>query len=413
MYSKPPSEPASLSDHQLGLPPDPGTLRVDTIGVLLLLATGKKTILQSALACAAIALVTVFILPSIYVATTKMMPPQQTPSLATLMQGQLGSLANLSAGKDLGLKNPSDVYVTMLQSRTINRALIQRYNLIQVYGAKRMEDAEEDLRDATQITVGKDGVITVSVEDEDPKRAADIANDYVAELRKLSQTLSANEAQQRREFFQKQLDLARDELTKAEVQLRNTQEKTGLLEISTQGKLIIESVARLQAQIRAREVQLKSMQSFASPQNPDLMRLQGEVRELRAQLAKLEKNSGGEPGSTQIPAGKMPETGLEYLRNLREVNYYEIIFELLAKQYEAAKIDEARTSATIQVLDAALVPEKRSRPKRLTLIILAGLLGAIGAIFYLLARDGIERMNQDPDTFVKIRKLRDQLFARS
>jgi capsule polysaccharide export protein KpsE/RkpR len=306
------------------------------------------------------------------------LPPQQTQSLASAMLGQLGPLASL-AGRDLGLKNPNDIYVAMLESRTAGDALIQRFDLIRRYRSRSIGQARKELARRTAVINGKDGIISILYDDEDPKRAADISNAYVEELSKISRTLAITEAAERRVFYENQLRRAKEQLSDAETALRATQESTGLIEPGTQAKAIIDSVAGLRAQIAVKEVQLNTMSAFATDENPDYLLTRREIAGLRGQLAQLERDTGPQrKGDVQVATEKVPESGMEYLRGYRDVKYHETIFELIAKQYEVAKMDEGRDVALIQVLDPAIPPEKKSRPARLGMVLM-GVLGAAAA----------------------------------
>ncbi len=344
-------------------------------------------------------------MPNIYTGVTRILPPQQSQSTAAAMLGQLGALAGV-AGTSLGIKNPNDLYVGMLKSRTVADNLISRFELRKLYETKTADDARKALEGNSRVTSGKDGLIAIEFDDKDPKRAAAIANAYVEELYKLTQTLAVTEASQRRLFFEKQLALTKRELGNAEVALKTTQEETKLIKIDEQGRAIIEAFARLRAQVVAKEVQLGAMRSFATEQNPDLIRTQQELIGLRAQLAKMEKSHNPTQGDILVPTGQVPEAGLEYLRKLRDVKYYETIFELLAKQYEAAKIDEARDTSLIQVLDKALEPEKKSKPKRALIVILTALVFGFLAVIWAFIREAGEKARQNPEQAERLNLLR-------
>src|SRR3954469_20430103 len=340
---------------------DPGPANVasdeiDLLDLLIVLAKRKRLILTVTAASAVIALVVSLLLPNRYTATTKILPPQQSQSassmlLTQLAGGAMGPLAAL-AGSGLGLKNPSDIYLGILKSRTIEDALVAKFELMRVYRDKRVSEARKDLEKASDIITQKEGLISISVEDKDPKRAAALTNAYVAELRSVTQHLAISEASQRRLFFEQQVQQAKDDLSRAEVALKETQQKTGMIQIDSQAKAIIEAVGHLQAQVAAKEVQLQAMRSFATDQNPDTILAQQQLAALRTQLSKLENQQGTTiEGDPVVSTGKIPGAGLEYVRKFRDMKYYETIFELLAKQYEAAKIDEAREAAVIQVVD--------------------------------------------------------------
>ncbi len=364
---------SQLDKNQLGLPAagePPFSRGFDEEGrgglfeSLILIAKYKFAIFYFVVGSAALSLVIVMLLPRYYTAEAKILPPQQSQSMASAMLSQLGQLAPIiGASKDLGLHNPNDMYIAMLRSRTVADRMVDRFSLINTYGKKTRLDARQELDNLTQITSGKSGLIAISVEDRSPVRAAQIANAYIDELEKLTLTLAVSDAAKRRLFFEREMKTAGEELSTAELSLKTTEESTGIIQLDNQSKVMLQADADLRAQISGKEVQLSSMRSFATAENPDLMRVQGELSALRSQLARLEHGQGGS-SAVNVALEKVPGAGLEYVRKLREVKYRETLFELLAKQYEASKIDEARDSSVVQVLDLALPPEKKSWPKR-------------------------------------------------
>jgi len=377
----------------------------DALDLLIVLSREKRIVLRTTLAAALLAAIVALVLPNRYTATTSILPPQPSQSLAASMIGQLGALAPMAAmaQKDLGLKNPNDLYVGMLRSRTVEDALIRHFDLLRVYGDKRMSDAREDLEKASSIVAGKEGFVSISVEDKDRGRASQIANAYVAELRRLTQDLSVTEAEQRRIFFDRQLELAKNNLADAEQALKATEQATGLIQFDGQAKAIIEAVVKLRTLVAAKEVELHAMRLFSTEQNPDVLLGEQQLSGLRAQLARLEKQRGARGGATgdttrtttgnvQVPVGNLPEAGLQYVHKLRDVKYAEAMFELLAKQYEAARLDEAKTAAVIQVLDPAIEPDRKSSPQRSLLVVLAAVLGFVGSVGYVLAAEALGRL---------------------
>lgn len=355
---------------------------IHLLDLLIVLARHKRLVFGMPILFGVLALSVSLLITPKFTSTATIMPPQQQSSGMSAVLGQLGGLTGV-AGIG-GIKNPNDLYVGILGSRTIADNLIRQFKLQERYESKVIDDARKALANVSQIGAGKkDGLISISVEDKDPKFAADLANAYVDELVKLTQTMALSEASQRRLFFERQLKETKDQLANAEVVLRTTQEKTGMIQPEGQVQAIISSIAQIKGMIAAKEVQLNAMRTFAAGQNPELLRTQEELRGLKAQLLKLEKNRPTNDGDFMVPIGKIPAVGVEYVRSLREVKYYETMFELLAKQYELAKIDEAKDSSMIQLLDKAVPAERKSKPKRAT-ITLVGLIGG-GILGTLLA----------------------------
>jgi tyrosine-protein kinase Etk/Wzc len=311
----------------------------------------------------------------------------------------LGPMAAL-AQKDLGLKNPNDLYIGMLRSRTAEESLIRRFDLLRIYGDDKMSKAREDLEKASSIVLGKEGLLTISVEDKDRGRASEIANAYVDELRQLTQDLAVTEAGQRRIFFEQQLELAKNNLAGAEQALKETEQNTGLIQLDGQAKAIIESVVKLRAAIAAKKVELHTMRLFSTEQNPEVQLGEQQLSGMGAQLALLEKQGGGPrdvAGKVEVQVGNVPEAGLQYVRKLRDVKYAETLFELLAKEYEAARLDEARNAAVIQVVDLAIEPDRKSSPPRSLIITIVALLGFFASSGYVLAAEAIRRLRLNPE----------------
>jgi tyrosine-protein kinase Etk/Wzc len=410
--------PAIPGSSASGLSPAAPAARREThiLDLLIVLSRRKQIILWTTLAAALGAGIVSLLLPVRYTATATVLPPQQSPSLAAAMIGQLGALGPMAAmaQKDLGLKNPNDLYVGMLRSRTVEDALIQRFDLLRVYRDRKMSDAREDLEKASSIVLGKEGFVAISVEDKDRQRAPQIANAYVDQLRQLTQTLAVSEAGQRRAFFEQQLEMAKNNLADAEQALKQTEQKTGLIQLDGQAKAIIESVVKLRATVAAKEVELHARRLSSTEQNPDLQMAEQQLSGMRAQLALMEKQSG-DPGDVEIPAsavpsGNVPEAGLQYVRKLREVKYAETMFELLAKQYEAARLDEAKTAAVIQVLDPAIEPDRKSSPHRALIVAVAALLGFFASAGCIVLSVALREMQFDPGFALRFAALKTALL---
>jgi len=385
-----------------------GRSQLDVTELLLVLAQHKKRILQVTFAAALVALIVTLLLPNMYMATATILPPQQKTSSLNLI-GQIGAIAGLGAG-DLGLKNPADIFVAMLTSRTIEDNLINRFDLRKIYWIKRYQDARKKLEGRSEIIATKEGLISISVTDRDPKRAAEIANAYVDELHGLNQNLAITEAGQRRLFYEQQIKVEQNELSAAELALKHVQEKSGLLQPDAQGKTMIASIADLRAQVASHEVQLQTMRSYATSNNPDLKRAEVELAGLRGELAKLEHaNTAAGNGNIAIPARQMPEAELEYLRRARELKYHEALYEFLGKQLEAARIDEANDTLLVQVVDKAVPPEKNSSPHRMLIVMVATVLAFLLACMWVLVVEVLRRKQQDPSEGPRLGLLWDSL----
>src|SRR5581483_7133258 len=343
---------------------------LDLLGVLLIIMRRRKKILILTLAAAILATLIVIVTPNMYTATTSILPPQQNESSANVLVGQIGMLSGLSAS-DLGLKNPSDIFIGVLKSRSIQDALIDQFDLRRVYWVKRYEDARRRLNQNSEILAEKEGLISISVSDRDPHRAADLANAYVDQLRLLNQNLAVSEATQRRLFYEQKLAAERNDLASAELSLKQAEDKTGLIQPDVQSRAIIDAIADTRAKVGIQEVKLQAMRTYATPNNPDLKRAEEELAGMRGQLAQLERSTGElGNGNPEIPTRRLPEAQLDYLRRTRDLKYHEALYDFLSKQLEAARIDEAKQAVLIQVVDKAIAPEKKSAPHRVLAVML-------------------------------------------
>lgn len=375
------------------------------LDLLIVLAKHKRLVLGVPLVAAvATAIITLF-LPNIYTGTTRILPPQQSASAASALLNQLGGglggLLGAAGGAALGVRNPNDLYIGMLKSRTVADSLISRFELGKVYGEDRPSDIRKRLEKETTIGAGRDGIIAIEVDDKDPKRAADLANGYVDELRKLTKVLAVTEASQRRLFFEQQLLQAKDSLTAAEIAARQGLQKGGIAQVDAQGRSMIAVTARLRAEISAKEVQLGAMRTFAAEGNPELQRTQQELESLRRELSRVE---GSSPLTALGKGESSGGSGLDNLSRLRDVKYYEFLYELLAKQYELAKIDEAKDSVVIQVVDVAIPPDRKSKPLRALIVVLVGLTVGFVMVLWVLIREWAERAQ--PKEKAKLRTIR-------
>ena len=377
----------------------------DAIELLLVLARKKKQILQITLVATLLAAIVSFLLPKMYTATATILPPERRQSTLSSILGQLGALSG-AAGRELGLKNPGDLCVAMLKSRTIEDRLVNRFDLRKVYWVKRYEDARKKLEKRSDIIATDEGLVSIAVKDRDPNRAADIANAYVEELRLLNEKVAVTEAAQRRLFYQLKVDTEREALSEAETSLQRVEEKGGLLQPEAQGKAIIEAVADMRAQVAIHEVQVQAMRTYATQNNPDLKRAEQELGALRSQLAKLERDTGElGNGNLEVPTRKLPEVQLEYQRRLRDLKYHEALYEFLGKQLEAARIDEGKDVSVVQVIDKAVAPEKKSSPKRVFIIGATALIALALSCLGVILIESLRRRQQYPDERARLALL--------
>jgi uncharacterized protein involved in exopolysaccharide biosynthesis len=388
---------------------DPSSQELHLLDLLTILSIRRKFIICFTACVAILAAITVLLIPSRYTAFTLVLPPGQNSSMSSALLGQLGGSGALTslAGASLGIKNPGEIYVSLFRSRTVEDSIIQRFGLMARYGAKMPSNARTAFEaHSTVALAAKDGLITISVTDRDPGKAAEIANGYIDEFRKLSANLAITEASQRRIFFQQQLKEAKENLAAAEEAMKGTEQSTGVFQIDSQTRVLIESAAALRAQIVAKEVQIQGMRSYATEDNPEIFEAKQQLAALQAQLARLADADQDSSSGLIVPKGKVPEAGMEYIRKLRDVKYYDTISELIAKQFEMAKLDEARQGAVIQVVDVAVPPDHRSYPKRTITVILAMVLAFFVACGWGILAESLRRLDSNPAERQRLDALR-------
>ena len=364
---------------------------LSAFGALLQLARGKRLVALVTGIATLVGIVVSLLLPVSYTATTRIMTPQQTQPSAAYLMGQLAlnpTAANPlggATGGSLGLRNPNELYLGLLASRPIADGIIGEFGLEGVYHVKDMTAARKALADRTAITSEKSTLIAISVTDTDKERAAHIANAYPEQLRALSKNLAVTEASQRRLFYEQRLKDAKEDLVSAELVVQQIQKKKGLVQLDAQTKALITSLADLHAQVAAKEVQLQALRSYSTEQNPEVQLLESQLSSLQDQSARLEERSGS-PESGGLDLADVAGAGAEYLRAEHELEYRQALFDLLLKQYDAARWDEARNAAVIQVVEEAIPPERKSAPRRTFIVLMFMALGLLGSWFYILGR---------------------------
>ncbi len=403
-----------LSETEMGIDPALEVLpegEVSLLDLLVLLVEKKRFILLFTLGASVLTAIVCMVLPVRYTGESSLMPPQQSSTGAGMLSqlvgggGGGGALAAF-AGSSLGIKSQNDTYISMFRSRTVEDAMVKRFDLIKAYHVKALSDARKAFEKRSTAVAGlKDGIIRISVDDPSPDRAAAMTNAFVEEFQRLASNVATTEAGQRRVFFEHELEEAKNNLANAEQDLKTSELKSGLIQPESESWAMIQSAASIQGQIAAKEVQLQGMSSFATDNNPDVIAAKRELDELKAQLSRLTGTSGS--GSELfVPKGKVPEAALEYVRKLREVKYRETIFQALATQYQLAKLDEAKQGAVFQIIDVAVPPDRRSFPHRTVLVIIFTLLAFLFACFAVWVRAAFESLRRDPENGPKVAALR-------
>jgi len=355
--------------------------------VLTWLGESKRQIAAVTATIAIAALVVALLLPPIYTARASFLAPgsqQQSGSAAAL--AALGSLGGLAGG--LAAKTPDDLYVALLKSDSVLRGLDAKFDLKKHYEVDTHEALRRIVPGFIRVSADKkSGVISVEVDDKDKNFAADVANAHEAEVTKLLGRLAVSEAQLRRVFFEKQLQDTKENLVKAEQALRGVQEKSGVIVLDKQAEALITNAALLRAQIAEREVQLKVLRTSSTEQNPAVIRLNSELHALRTELSRMESAQGGSPGSAvDMPVGKLPEAAIDYVRSRRELKLQETLLEGMVRQYEIAKLDEAKEGPTLQQVDIAQPPDHKSKPSRALIVLVSALVALLAASAAVVVR---------------------------
>lgn len=350
---------------------------------LQLLAGAWRRILAAGATTLLMATVLAFLLPVNFTATASFIPPgSNSESTASALMGQIASIGG--GGGMLEGKGKGDLYVAILRSHTIAREMVEHFGLMQVYGTKKESQAERKLASKSLFSVGlKDPIVTIEVTDHSPERARDLAAGYLDAVQKTSAQLALTESSQRRLFYEQRLASEKDELANAEVELKQMEEKTGLVAPAGQTASNIQASAQIQAQITTAQAQLAAHLHDETEQNPEVLRLRSEIASLEGKAAQMESGAGD--GFGRLSTAQVPELQLQYIRKARDVKYHEALFDIIAKQYEAARLDEAK-DAPLQVLDRPVVPDTKSGPPR-TIIMAVGLLcGVFGSAAWALLR---------------------------
>ena len=377
---------------------------------LVILAGHRRLIIRGMLVAAVVTALIVLIMPVTYTASTVIMTSQGGSGAASALLGELGSLGALAAlGGDALAKGQADTFVGVLTSRTVADDLIQSFHLQRVYRKRTLVDTRKALARHTRIEATKGALIRISVDDHDVRRAAAMANAYVDELYHVNQHLALTSSAQRRLFLEQQVNAEKATLAKTEEAFQEIQQRTGVIQLAGQEEMTLRSIAQLRAEISAREVQIEQLRTMATEQNGQLQQLESGMGALREQLKKAESDSEGATDNYFVSAGRIPTAGLEYLRRLRDLRYHEALFETLSKQYELARVEEAKAPPIIQVLDKAIVLDKRSWPPRTLLVLLALLTSGILLSAAVLLKDKWATMASEPDNAMYLGTLRTML----
>ena len=370
--------------NNLSAPAPPGLL-----DYLEIIAKRKLMIIGITAAATIITALYTLTLPNIYIAKAKVLPPQQSSGgiSAAMMTGALAAMG----GEMMGESKTAKLYAEILKIESLRNPIIERFKLKEIYKTKYLQDVYKRMNTSVIIQSGKEGIISISVEDTDPKRAADLANAHVDELRKLSARLTMTGASDSREFLEKQVAETKKELIQAENNLKSFQGKHKILDAQTQAGATMIVLNQLSAQLSAQEAQLSALLRTYAESSQQVKNQRQSIASLRGQIGKYEKSgSGAIPGFENVP-----ELGQEYIDLLRKFKTVESVYEMLVRQYETARLNEANDVSSIQVIQRAVVPERKSKPARSKLVKTALFISLLGSCVLVLLLENVGKMSEE------------------
>ena len=369
--------------------PVPDEDEISLLDLATALGEEKATLFAIPFITTLVAVVVSLLLTPMFTAKTVVMPPQQQQSGAAAALASLGGLAGL-AGAAGGIKSPDEMYVAFLGSEGMQNRLIADLKLQERYEAKTLTDTRAALKAQMRFSADKkSGLLNIEADDKDPAFAAELANRHVVELRAMLGRLAVTEAQQRRQFYEQQIQQTQDKLAVAEVAFRAAKEKSGMQVTTALAESGVRASAELRGQIAAREVQLQAISRFATAQNPDTQRIASELAALRSQLNKTEQGSG----ESKVAASPLHQ---EAVKSYRDVKVQEAMLEVLIRQYELARVDEAKEGPLIQQVDVAMAPERKSKPKRAQIVLVAAFAGLFLGVLVAFVRRALKKAQSDP-----------------
>jgi uncharacterized protein involved in exopolysaccharide biosynthesis len=352
---------------------------------LRLLWDNRRFLIRAAAWGLVLAFLIAFLIPKRYQSTARLMPPDQTGGTGAAMLAALSSrtgseLTSLAASA-MGMKTTGDLFIGIVNSETAQDDLIQKFNLQEVYGKRYIEDARKALAAHTDTSEDqKSGIIIVSVTDHDRHRAAAMAQEYVNELNWVVSHLSTSSARRERIFLDQRLEQVKSDLETAERQFSQFASQKGAIDIPSQGKAMVEAAATLQGQMIAAQSELEAYRQIYTDKNVRVQALQARVNELQQALEKLSGQGASETSSADqlYPSlRQLPLLGVTYADLLRRTKVEEAVFETLTQEDELAKVEEAKEIPTVRVLDPPTVPDKKSFPPRLLIVVLGTMLGFV------------------------------------
>ncbi|MGD1081705.1 MAG: lipopolysaccharide biosynthesis protein [Candidatus Sulfotelmatobacter sp.] len=356
-----------------------------------------------------------FLIPPRFTSTTRLMPPDQAgqgmASMLASIGKAVGDIGGIG-GEGLGLKTTGDMFIGVLRSRTVADEVINKFDLRKEYGVRRYEDARKALAAVTDVSSDRrSGIITLTVSDRNPERAAAIGREYVESLNRIVITLNTSSAHKERVFLEERLGQVKQDLEQAEKDFSQFASKNTAIDVKEQGRAMIGAAAELEGQLIAAETELEGLRQIYTPGNVRVRSVQARIDEYRRQLQKmggkasdgaeaepLQNGNPTEQSQDPYPSiRQLPILGVTWSDLYRRTRVEETVFETLTRQYELAKVEEAREIPSVKVLDAPDVPEKKSFPPRLILMILGtGLVFVLSCVWVLAHAHWHEIDPRDP-----------------
>jgi uncharacterized protein involved in exopolysaccharide biosynthesis len=382
---------------------------------LTVIVKWRKLILVNFIVVCVLASIVSLILPKWYTAKATLLPPVDQTSSAFGLASILSELPVGELGVS-GIRSPFDLFKAILESRSVAQAIVENYDLKERYHTKNDAEAVRTLWDRSNIEITVEGTINIEVEERNPELAAAIANSYIQELDNLNQRVNITQAKNTRVFIEGRRKEAIGELRDAEENLRDFQRVHKAISLPEQVEAAIQALADIRAKQVELEVERGVLSNVMGPTHPEMVRLQSQIQELQKQIDEFilgdsngDQFSDGDESEAQnyhVPLSKVPSIGLELARLTRDLKIQEAIFEMLTQQYEQAKIQEAKDTPTVQVLDWAVPPEKRSKPKRKIIVLVAGFLSLFASTIYVFSREYLDRLHETGgEDYHKIRTI--------
>lgn len=383
---------------------------ISVLNILIVLCKWKRLLLGGTLSVTVITAIIVFMMPNIYEATSTLMPPQQNgaSSAAQALSQLVGSGAGSLIMGNM-MQSTGDLYVGIVNSNPVLDAVIRKFDLMKLYDEETLIGTRKVLTEKRlkAETDSKSGIVSISVQDEDPQRAADMANTFVNELKKLFQSVAVTDSTKTRIFFEQELQKAHEKLSQAEEDLQGFQESTGAIKIDDQTTAIVQAIAGQKALIMGKEVQLRVMRTYGTRDNPDVKRSEEELLALKGELEKLEqKKEKTSAGDVIVATADIPDVGKQYIRKMRRFKYCEAVWDIMAKQYESARVQEAKESNLVQVIGEAGPPDRKAKPKRGLILLMAMMGSFLLCAGSALAFESFEKVYKDEQNKDRISDLK-------